>query len=87
MFTGRDGVPRDENPFEGPRISTTALMMCSYDRSLYGNGKWHSDAAGNINPGQVLTMQLDLNAGTLKFWLDGKRHGLGWTSVVHNPLW
>ena len=31
-------------------------------------------------------MQVDLAAGTLKFWLDGKPHGPGWTSGVTGQL-
>ena len=31
-------------------------------------------------------MQVDMDAGTLKFWLDGKAHGPGYTSGVTGPL-
>ena len=31
-------------------------------------------------------MQVDTDAGTLKFWLDGKPHGPGYTSGVTGPL-
>ena len=36
--------------------------------------------------GQVLTMQVDVDAGTLKFWVDGKPHGSGYNSGVTGPL-
>ena len=39
-----------------------------------------------MESGQVLTMQVDMDAGTLKFWLDGKPHGPGYTSRVTGPL-
>ena len=34
------------------------------------DGKIYDDEAGRTKPGQVLTMQVDTNARTLKFWLD-----------------
>ena len=46
-------------------------------------GKEYDDmAAGRIEPGQVLTMQVDTDTGTIKFWVDGKPHGSGYTSGV-----
>ena len=54
--------------------------------SLWGNGKQGDDRAGEIKSGQVLTMQVDTDAGTLKFWLDGKPHGPGYTCGVTGPL-
>ena len=44
------------------------------------------DMVGEIKPGQVLTMQVDMDAGTLKFWLDDKPHGPGYTCGVTGPL-
>ena len=48
---------------------------------LWGNGKEGIDdsKAGEIEPGQVLTMQVDMDADTRKFWRDGKPHGPGYT--------
>ena len=34
----------------------------------------------------MLTTQVDLDAGTLKFWVDGKPHGPGFTSGVTGRL-
>ena len=42
--------------------------------------------AGKIRSGQVLSMQVDTDAGTLQFWVDGKPHGSGYTSGVTGPL-
>ena len=53
---------------------------------LYGNGKDEDEIADYIKEGQVLTMQVGLDAGTLKFWLDGKPHGHGFTSGVTGRL-
>ena len=66
--------------------ATTALLMDIGCEALYGNGKANRDWAGLINSGQVLTVQVDMDAGALKFWVDGKRHGPGWTSGVTGPL-
>ena len=33
-----------------------------------------------------MAMHVDTDAGTLKFWSDGKPHGPGYTSVVIGPL-
>ena len=37
-----------------------------------GNGKADDPEAGGIESDQILTMQVDTDADTLKFWLDGK---------------
>ena len=39
--------------------------MYSYTGGLYGK----------IKSNQVLTIQVNMDAGTLKFWVDGKPHG------------
>ena len=70
----RDGTPCNENHYT--RESTVGWFMAG-DRTLCGNGKWNEDGAGRIRSGQVLTMQVDTDAGTLKFWVDGKPHGPG----------
>ena len=86
MFCGvaRDGVACDKD--YANRGNTEAWYMYSNGGRLWGNGKEGDDEAGRINDGQVLTMQVDLDAGTLKFWLDGKPHGPGWTSGVTGRL-
>ena len=61
-------------------------FMYTYDGGLCGNNKNDDDCAGKIEPGQVLTVQVDTDAGNLKFWLDGKPHGPGYTSGVAGPL-
>ena len=79
----RDGVACDED--YRCRVSTEAWYIAS-SGTLCGNGKQVDDNAGRIKEGQVLTMQVDLDAGTLKFWLDGKPHGPGFTSGVTGRL-
>ena len=86
MYCGvvRDGVACNKD--HANRGSTDAWYIEGSRGSLWGNGKQGDDGAGEINEGQVLTMQLDLDAGTLKFWVDGKPHGPGWTSGVTGRL-
>ena len=86
MYCGvvRDGVACDQD--YANEENTEAWYMSSGSGVLWGNGKQRDDYAGEINDGQVLTMQVDLDAGTLKFWLDGKPHGPGWTSGVTGRL-
>ena len=85
IFCGvaRDGVACNKD--YGNKEDTEAWYMDN-GGTLFGNGKANDDGAGRINEGQVLTMQVDLDAGTLKFWVDGKPHGPGWTSGVTGRL-
>ena len=76
----RVGAPCNED--HAQKESTVGWFMASDNGGLYGNGKDGADMAGNIIPGRVLTMQVDTDAGTLKFWVDGKPHGPGYTSGV-----
>jgi len=60
--------------------------MGSGSGSLLGNGKDCDDDAGRINPGKILTIEADLDKGTLRFWVAGKTHGPGYTSGVTGRL-
>ena len=42
----------------------------------------NKDAAGRVPVGARLGCKLDLGAGTLTFYLNGVKHGPGWTGVV-----
>jgi hypothetical protein len=79
----RDGAAWDKD--HSPRESTDAWYMES-SGDLYGNGKFNSDRAGEINDGQIVSMEADLDKGTLRFWVDGKPHGPGWGSGVTGRL-
>lgn len=81
----RDGAPCNEDPCPDSE-STLGWFMDSVSEALYGHGKYDDDMAGMIRSGQVLSMQVDTDAGTLKFWVDGKPHGPGYTSGVTGPL-
>ena len=54
--------------------------------ALYGNGKHGHHDAGGINEGQIVSVEADLGKGTLRFWVDGKPHGLGHSSGVTGRL-
>jgi hypothetical protein len=53
---------------------------------LYSNGGTGSEKAGHIKRGQIISVEADLDKGTLRFWVDGKQHGLGWSSGVTGRL-
>ena len=80
------GMVRDAVPCNEDHYKRVGWGMFSGDGTLHGNGKYNGDLAGHIEPGQVLTMQVDMDAGILKFWLDGKPHRPGYTSEVAGPL-
>ena len=42
---------------------------------------WHMDGDGDL-----VSMEADLDKGTLRFWVDGKPHGPGWSSGVTGRL-
>ena len=79
----RDGAAWDKH--HATRESTDAWYMHS-DAGLYGNGNAYDDDAGEIDEGQIVSMEADLDKGTLRFWVDGKPHGPGWGSGVTGRL-
>ena len=81
----RDGQACDEEPAQD-RDDTIAWFMHCANGSLFGNGKDCDDEAGEIKNGQVVTIQVDLDAGALKYWVDGQPHGPGWATGVTGPL-
>jgi hypothetical protein len=60
--------------------------MCLKNGSLFCNGKDGGDAAGQDLECQIATMELDTDAHTLNFWVDGKPHGPGFTNRVAGSL-
>ena len=72
----RDGAPCYEQHWE--QESTVGWGINSNFGGLWSNGKSGDDEVGEIEPGQVLTMQVGMDAGTFEFWLDGKPHGPGY---------
>ncbi len=79
----RDGAAWDKN--HRAKASTDAWYMDS-DGSLCGNGKDDDDDVGSIKEGQIVSMEEDLDKGTLRFWVDGKQHGPGFMSGVEGRV-
>jgi hypothetical protein len=79
----RDGAAWDD--FHGVRESTDGWYM-SASGGLFGNGKGYDDEAEGIKEGQIVSMEADLDKGTLRFWVDGKPHGPGYSSGVTGRL-
>jgi hypothetical protein len=68
------------------RHRADAWYMGSNLGELYGNGKYADDEAGEIHEGQIVSMEADLDKGTLRFWVDGVPHGPGVSHGVTGRL-
>jgi hypothetical protein len=79
----RDGAVYDKD--HGLRESTDVWYVHS-NGALDGNGKGFSDNAGQISEGQIVSMEADLDKGTLRFWVDGKPHGPVYSSGMTGCL-
>ena len=82
----RDGRAWDEDNGEDFGSKSTDAWYMHNSGTLYGNGKEDSGDAGMISEGQIISMEADLDKGTLRFWLDGQPHGPGWSSGVKGKL-
>ena len=82
------GVVRDGRAWDAacPKSESTDAWYMQSHGNLSGNGKHNSDDAGYIKEGQIISMEADLDKGTLRFWLDGQPHGPGWSSGVKGKL-
>lgn len=80
----RDGTAWDKN-LTAPSDTATWIMFSS-EGALCGNGKSYRPKAGAVKNGQIVSIEADLDKGTLRFWLDGKVHGPGWSSGVTGRL-
>jgi hypothetical protein len=79
----RDGAAWDKGHHH--KQNTDAWYMFS-GGTLYGNGKCFDDEAARIEEGQIVSMEADLDKGTLRFWVDGKQHGPGYITGVTGRL-
>jgi hypothetical protein len=82
----RDGATWNKD--YGDTESTDAWYMASSNGCLYGNGKEgdDDDDTGSIKEGQIVSMEVDLDKGMLRFWVDGKQHGPGFIGGVTGRL-
>jgi hypothetical protein len=79
----RDGAAWDKDHTDRERTDAWYMFDSGF---LYGNGKQDDDDAGSIIDGQIVSMEADLDQGTLRFWVDGKPHGPGRGSGVTGRL-
>jgi hypothetical protein len=63
-----------------------AYYICGYNGGLYGNGKVDADTQGAFAKGDRIGVLLDLDAGWLRMYRNGKRCGPGFTEGVTGPL-
>jgi hypothetical protein len=82
-YEDSDWCPAYENPFASGEF---AFGMGLFSGALYGNEQDGSSPAGMVQAGKIGTMELDTDAHTLRFWVDGKPHGPGYTSGVVGSL-
>jgi hypothetical protein len=60
------------------RESTVGWYVDTHEGGLYGNGKQGEDAAGPIQEGDRVGVLLDLDEGSLRFFVNGVQHGPGY---------
>ena len=63
-----------------------ALFADGYSGGLYGNGKCGHDKQGQFATGDRIGVLLDLDAGWMRFYRNGKRCGPGFTKDVTGPM-
>jgi hypothetical protein len=66
--------------------SNGAYFIAGNDGALYGNGKCGADGQGAFSQGGRIGVLLDLDAGWLQFYRNGKRCGPGYIEGVTGPL-
>jgi hypothetical protein len=78
----RPGLDHDETHLR----TDDNYFIDAYDGSLFGNGKDNADEQGKFAEGDRVGVLLDLDAGWLRFYRNGKRCGPGYTEGVTGPL-
>jgi len=63
-----------------------AYFIQTHDGSLCGNGRTRTDPQGQFALGDRIGVWVDLDAGWLRFYRNGKRCGSGFTEGVTGPL-
>jgi hypothetical protein len=78
----RPGLDHNKNHYN----DNDAYFINGFDGSLYGNGKFGADRQGKFATGDRIGVLLDLDAGWLRIYRNGKRCGPGFTEGVTGPL-
>ena len=66
--------------------SNDAYFITGYSGCLWGGGKSNADEQGAFKQGDRAGVLLDLDAGWVRFYRNGKRWGPGYTKGVAGPL-
>jgi hypothetical protein len=78
----RPGLDHDQDHYR----TNDAYYIFGHDGALYGNGKRRADPQGGFVTGDRVGVLLDLDAGWMRFYRNGKRCGPGYTGGVTGPL-
>jgi hypothetical protein len=78
----RPGLDHDIDHFD----TDDAYFIDAIDGTLLGNGKHSADGQGKFAAGDRVGVLIDLDAGWLRFYRNGKRCGPGYTEGVAGPL-
>jgi hypothetical protein len=78
----RPGLDHDKFHFSG----NDAYFIAGNSGALYGNGKSRADQQGMFAAGDRIGVLLDLDAGWMRLYRNGKRCGPGFTKGVTGPL-
>jgi hypothetical protein len=84
VFVGavRPGLDHDKDSSYG----NYGYFIWGFNGALCGNGKSHADPQGQFAAGDRIGVLLDLDAGWMQFFRNGKRCGPGYTEGVAGPL-
>jgi hypothetical protein len=78
----RPGLDHDTHHY----LTNDAYCIDGGGGALWGNGKENADPQGKFATGDRIGVLLDLDAGWLRFYRNGKRCGPGYTKGVTGPL-
>jgi hypothetical protein len=78
----RPALDHDEYHHRG----NDAYYISGHSGALNGNDKWNADPQGKFATGDRIGVLLDLDAGWLRYYRNGKRCGPGFTEGVRGPL-
>jgi hypothetical protein len=78
----RPGLDHDKAHYS----TNDAYYIWGYSGTLHGNGKSGADPQGKFATGDRIGVLLDLDAGWMRLYCNGKRCGPGFTEGVTGPL-
>jgi hypothetical protein len=84
LFAGavRPGLDHQKHHFN----TNDAYYIAGFSGGLWGNGKSNTDRQGGFATGDRVGVLLDLDAGWMRLYRNGKRCGPGYTEGVTGPL-